>query len=250
VLVIDLLRVLQTLDASDALPAIVFCLDRTVCQDVVRYMSVWLQRAERKAWHRDGSALRWAQACEQYVLHEHDVARLQENVDKLVKDLGGDGGVDAAELRRRLEKHREYAQPRPVDPRFTFCKPAQYCLHVRAEMCAPADEQHYWFSRVLNKCDADALHPYLLALERGIGVHHAGMPKAYLDLVEVLFRERKLRVVVATGTLALGLNMPCRTAVFLGDSPHLTPVSFRQMSGRAGRRGFDDEGRVNVLVVA
>ncbi len=84
----------------------------------------------------------------------------------------------------------------------------------------------------------------LPALFRGIGVHHGGLPKKYQQVVEVLFRRRHLRVVFATGTLALGINMPCPTVVFAGDSNFLNALQYRQMSGRAGRRGFDDLGHV------
>merc|ERR1719265_1339410 len=81
-------------------------------------------------------------------------------------------------------------------------------------------------------------------LKRGIGMHHEACKTQYKQAVEVLFRRGYLRVVFATKTLALGINMPCRATVFCGDSLELDGLMYRQMSGRAGRRGFDLLGHV------
>jgi hypothetical protein len=51
-------------------------------------------------------------------------------------------------------------------------------------------------------------------------------------------------VIIATSTLAVGIHMPCKTAVFYGDSKFLTPTQFQQMCGRAGRRGYDTQAHV------
>lgn len=70
------------------------------------------------------------------------------------------------------------------------------------------------------------------------------MYRKYRQAVEMLFRKGYLRVVIATGTLSLGINMPTRTTVFAGDSINLNALNYRQASGRAGRRGFDNLGNV------
>lgn len=86
-------------------------------------------------------------------------------------------------------------------------------------------------------------------LPRGVAVHHAGLLPQVKLLVEEFFQSGKLRAVFATDTLALGINMPARTVAigemlkFDGQSRRLlTPNEYRQMTGRAGRRGIDERG--------
>jgi ATP-dependent RNA helicase HelY len=88
----------------------------------------------------------------------------------------------------------------------------------------------------------------------GIAAHHAGMVPAFKECVEVLFQRGLLKVVVATETLALGINMPARTVVierlekWNGESHVLlTPGEYTQLTGRAGRRGIDRVGHAVVL---
>ncbi|XP_059820863.1 probable ATP-dependent RNA helicase DDX60 isoform X1 [Hypanus sabinus] len=97
------------------------------------------------------------------------------------------------------------------------------------------------FQRLQQVKTANQLRLYL---ERGIGFHHPSLNSKGRQAVEMLFRLGFARVVTATGTLALGINMPCKTVVFLDDSVLLDALQYRQMSGRAGRRGFDVIGNV------
>jgi hypothetical protein len=78
------------------------------------------------------------------------------------------------------------------------------------------------------------------ALLLGIGMHYrvAKGSEDYLAEVEYLFQSRKLKFVFATGSLSYGINMPAANVVFLGASPFLDGLMFRQCAGRAGRRGF------------
>jgi ATP-dependent RNA helicase HelY len=88
----------------------------------------------------------------------------------------------------------------------------------------------------------------------GVAAHHAGMVPAFKECVEILFQRNLLKVVVATETLALGINMPARTVVierlekWNGESHVLlTPGEYTQLTGRAGRRGIDRVGHAVVL---
>ncbi len=86
---------------------------------------------------------------------------------------------------------------------------------------------------------------------RGVAFHHAGLHVMLKALVEDLYEQRLIKVLYCTGTFALGINMPARTAVFDGlqrfdgeGMINLPAREFMQMAGRAGRRGLDDEGLV------
>jgi ATP-dependent RNA helicase HelY len=91
-------------------------------------------------------------------------------------------------------------------------------------------------------------------LEAGLGSHHAGLIPAFREAVEDCFSSNLLRVVFATETLSLGINMPARTVVIErltkirehGRSG-LSSGEYAQMTGRAGRRGLDSLGHAVVV---
>jgi ATP-dependent RNA helicase HelY len=91
-------------------------------------------------------------------------------------------------------------------------------------------------------------------LERGLAAHHAGMLPTFKEVVEALFAEGLVKVVFATETLALGINMPARSVVLEKlvkwngqNHADITPGEYTQLTGRAGRRGIDVEGHGVVL---
>lgn len=95
---------------------------------------------------------------------------------------------------------------------------------------------------------------FLTALEAGIAAHHAGMVPPFRETVEACFTQALVKVVFATETLALGINMPARAVVIedltkYSGAGHaaLTPGEYTQLTGRAGRRGIDDVGYAVVL---
>lgn len=91
-------------------------------------------------------------------------------------------------------------------------------------------------------------------LSRGIAVHHGGLLPIVKELVEILFAQTLVKVLFATETFAMGLNLPTRTVVFSGYRKHdghsfrnLLPGEYTQMAGRAGRRGLDSVGSVIIV---
>ena len=95
---------------------------------------------------------------------------------------------------------------------------------------------------------------WAVGMETGVAAHHAGMVPAFKEAVEQCFAEGLVKVVFATETLALGINMPARAVVierltkFTGETHEfLTPGQYTQLTGRAGRRGIDSHGYAVVL---
>lgn len=108
----------------------------------------------------------------------------------------------------------------------------------------------------LSQEDLKALHfsQFRFALEEGFAPHHAGMVALFRQIVERLFEGGLVKVVFATETLALGINMPARCVVVeklekFDGTGHvgLTPGEFTQLTGRAGRRGIDTIGHAVVV---
>jgi antiviral helicase SKI2 len=91
-------------------------------------------------------------------------------------------------------------------------------------------------------------------LNRGVAVHHGGLLPIMKEIVEILFARTLVKVLFATETFAMGLNLPTRTVVFSGFRKHdgksfrdLLPGEYTQMAGRAGRRGLDTVGYVIIV---
>jgi ATP-dependent RNA helicase HelY len=95
---------------------------------------------------------------------------------------------------------------------------------------------------------------WLTGLEAGLGSHHAGLVPPFKEAVEACFGAALVKVVFATETLSLGINMPARSVViekltkFTGERHEtLTAGEYTQLTGRAGRRGIDEVGHAVVL---
>ena len=91
-------------------------------------------------------------------------------------------------------------------------------------------------------------------LRRGIGIHHGGLLPILKEVIEILFQEGLIKVLFATETFSIGLNMPAKTVVFTAtrkfdgrEFRNISSGEYIQMSGRAGRRGLDDRGVVIMM---
>ena len=91
-------------------------------------------------------------------------------------------------------------------------------------------------------------------LEKGVAYHHSGLLPVFKEIVEILYGKHLVKVLFATETFAVGVNMPTKTVVFTSiekfsgnDFRYLYTHEYLQMGGRAGRRGIDKEGSVILL---
>lgn len=122
---------------------------------------------------------------------------------------------------------------------------------VSLNLCTRAEREH------LGELLADVAFPSPFGkdlkrwLRHGIGVHHAGLLPRYRLLVESLAQKGLLKLICGTDTLGVGINVPIRTVLFTQlykydgrKSAILNVRDFRQIAGRAGRKGYDDVGHV------
>ncbi|PSR80065.1 hypothetical protein BD289DRAFT_491256 [Coniella lustricola] len=213
------------------LPAIFFNYDRANCENIAFALLDQLCKAENN-WN--SSNAQWKRKIAKFEKFQKDNRKLRANKEKASKaksksKLQDDEPVD--------DEHDEdpslWARfdPQAPLPSFSFADETKYAPSELEETLRPLRFK-------------DIKTNLIDALRRGIAVHHAGMNHKYRQIVEILFRKGFLTVVIATGTLALGLNMPCKTVVFYGDSVYLTALNYHQAAGRAGRRGFDLLGNV------
>lgn len=174
------------------------------------------------------------------------------------------GGSDHRPSLHRLLSFIQESQWLPV---IAFCFSRMEC-ESRALDCHRLDLtvtnekqliQEVFENALLGLADIDKCLPQISAflpmLLRGVGIHHSGVLPVLREVAEILFSDNLLKVLFATETFAMGVNMPAKTVIFTGlrkfdglSTRHLESGEYIQMSGRAGRRGADSEG-VSILMI-
>ncbi|PGG98688.1 hypothetical protein GX51_06695 [Blastomyces parvus] len=228
------LPLICSLQEQGGLPALFFNYDRSGCEAICEKVLTELETAEER-WKESNSAWKAKVATWE---------AWKTSKEKLAKKAGpadakkGKKGNDQMSREERMQDTAT-AEPSSFES-FDPEAPLDGFHLADVKKLTPSEfEEH---AKQLRRRDVP--ERLITALRRGIGVHHAGMNRKYRHVCEILFRKGYLRVVIATGTLALGINMPCKSVVFSGDSLFLTALNFRQAAGRAGRRGFDALGNV------
>ncbi|HEV8069467.1 MAG TPA: DEAD/DEAH box helicase, partial [Planctomycetaceae bacterium] len=167
--------------------------------------------------------------------------------------------VPDALLNEQLELMAEGSETERRTPALVFCFNRDECWSVAEQLKGKsllADGQQKRLVDELAKDDwSKGAGPKLKQiLQRGVGVHHAGILPKYRRIVEELFQRKLLSVCVCTETLAAGINLPARSVVLTtlvkgppGKKELIDPSSAHQMFGRAGRPQFDSQGYVYAL---
>ncbi|RKF73532.1 putative helicase [Golovinomyces cichoracearum] len=225
------LPLLCQLRKRNALPAILFNYNRISCEKIAGAVFEQLFEAELK-WKEGPSWKKTMEGYEKWKKNKSKKPTARPRNKK--KDHDEDGGSKLDRMRNEAEiNFSTYDLFHPNDPLDDFSF-ANFKHTTKAELD----------KFIIGLQERRVSTTLINLLTRGIGVHHSGLNRKYRQCVEILFRREFLGAVIATGTLSMGINMPCPTVVFNGDSLLLTALNFRQASGRAGRRGFDLIGNV------
>ncbi|BFZ57786.1 hypothetical protein PYCC9005_004840 [Savitreella phatthalungensis] len=238
-----ILPMLEDLDQNDLLPALCFNYSRSVVESLGKHLYEVLESREEAFRATDPAWKRKIKTYEQWV---NDADKRHKERERALKKKKGNEKSDRDDENKLLageETQEEFGWQDVFDPTAPLPDYSFAGLKNTYGDQDMKDEISRLESR--NACPLWMLR----LLRRGIGIHHSGLNRRYRQLVELAFRGKYLRVVICTGTLALGINMPATSSIFVGDNVELNALNFRQAAGRAGRRGYDVLGHVGFLGV-
>ncbi|KAF7563356.1 hypothetical protein G7046_g800 [Stylonectria norvegica] len=180
--------------------------------------------------------------------------------NKKINKGGADGGADITKIIRMTIKKK-------FNPVIVFNFSKRECENMALNISGLSfndDSEKAMVNKVFKSAieslseqdrDLPQISNLLPLLERGIGVHHSGLLPILKETIEILFQESLIKVLFATETFSIGLNMPAKTVVFSQVTKWdgvkrrpLTSSEYIQMAGRAGRRGLDARGIVIMMI--
>ena len=203
------------------------------------------------------------------------------NIQKLKDDLKNDGPMYKFSKERRNKRGKKVRRARIPLTNFTklleqlnteAALPAIYFTFSRKDAFSKAIEMSRKFDFTTasekkeiieflrknipeNISSMESVHTLKSTIKKGFGVHHAGILPKMKEIVEKLFAKGLIKVLFATETFAVGINMPAKTVVMNSikkydgiSTRYLSTKEYFQMAGRAGRRGIDTFGRVIVII--
>jgi superfamily II RNA helicase len=203
---------------------------------------------------------------------EHDRKQLKDHKDQ-VRDrrLGGydSGPVERGDVRdhsflfQMNQKVRELQEKNLLPAlffSFSRTKCEEYASKVEPDLLTSSETSavnnivEFHLHRYPHVIGSPQCHALRNLLRKGIAFHHSGLLPMLKEIVEILFAKGFIKLLFATETFAVGINMPTKTVVFTSFKKHdehglrmLRTDEYIQMAGRAGRRGKDDKGFVYYL---
>lgn len=244
----NIVRLVDEMNERNMLPAMCFNDDRSVCESLAIRLAEELEA-------RETAFMNSAEFKTKYAIKDEDkylkLAKRKRDLEEKKKAGKKKGGGDPEEKdKKEVEDVPAEAEADPFAAQRAKLKEVLARFRLRGRGEEDPDLYDKMVDRMKKGARGRESTRILLRLfERGIGYHHGALNMAEKGAVEVLYRSGHLAIIFTTSTLALGVNMPCKTVLFGVDTPFLTPLLFRQMSGRAGRRGFDHSGTVCFMSV-
>ncbi|XGW17668.1 hypothetical protein V3C99_002341 [Haemonchus contortus] len=245
----NIVRLVDEMREKNMLPAMCFNDDRNVCESLAIRLAEELEARETAFMNSAEFKTKYAIKDEDKYLKLAKRKRDLEEKKKAAKRKGGKGDDDEKD-NKEDDGHQADEEADPFAAQRARLKQVLSRFRLRGRGEEDPDVYEKMVDRMKKGSRGRESTRILLRLfERGIGYHHGALNNAEKGAVEVLYRSGHLAIIFTTSTLALGVNMPCKTVLFGVDTPFLTPLLFRQMSGRAGRRGFDHSGNVCFMSV-
>lgn len=224
----NLLPLLSGLHQGNLLPALLFNFSRDNVEHLGQHLVEQLTKGEERY---KATNKHWKTKLEEWNKWKDDEPARRKAEEKKLKGIKGKEEADAIKKDARATDAGWQASfdPDAPLPDFTFAN----------EKCGLALED------IIPEVQRLRVDDWMKdGLIRGVAIHHVSLPNNYRQTVERWFRKGWLRVVICTASLALGINMPAKSSVFVGDHIELNSLQYRQAAGRAGRRGMDLAGNV------